>query len=489
MVLFGICALRPTAQTQGPALFVNGPMVTARIQALQNAVAQHLDYLPGEVLIKFKGGTNTTERQSALRVLRSRPSVSALDWITEDAAVLRDATDPDAPFMASLLSAQPEIEYAEPNYLRRTHATPTDPSYSKQWNFDALDLPRAWDINPGANSNVIVAVLDSGITTVDQGFAVQTWNGRAIQAVTASFAINPDLSGSRLVLAKDFATPALFGFSAPAVVDMDGHGTHVSSTIGEDTNNALAQAGIAYKVRIMPVKVCVGYWDVQFAGSAAGLTGFAPPDSAGCPDSAVVQGIRYAADNGANVINMSLGGHKPSLAARDALIYAVNKGVFVSISAGNDGTEGSPPSYPAAYAADIDGAMAVGAVGRSLNRSYFSTTGSYVEIAAPGGDDHDGGVDGLIWQSTISRADSDPAKVIFPRFDRYAETPNEGTSMAAPHVAGIAALLYSQGISKPAAIEAVIRATARDLGTPGRDNEYGYGLIQPRAALRGIGVR
>jgi len=292
-----------------------------------------------------------------------------------------------------------------------------------------------------------------------------------------------------LVLAKDFATPALFGYSAAAVVDMQGHGTHVSSTIGEDTNNALAQAGIAYKVRIMPVKVCVGYWDVQFAGSAAGLTGFAPSDSEGCPSSAVVQGIRYAADNGANVINMSLGGREPSLAERDALIYAVNKGVFVSISAGNDGSTGSPASYPAAFAADLDGAMAVGAVGRSLKRSYFSTTGSYVEIAAPGGDDHDGGADGLIWQSTISFTDSDPARVIFPRFDRYSETAYEGTSMAAPHVAGIAALLYSQGITKPAAIEAVIKATARDLGAPGRDNEFGYGLIQPRAALRGTGVR
>ena len=489
LVLIGVHLLRPTVQAQGSPALIGDRVDVARVQAAQDALAQGLAYLPGEVLIKFKAGTSTTAQQGALRVLASRPAVSALEWLNEDIALLRDPTDPDAPFMATLLAAQPEVEYAEPNYLRKTHATPTDPSYSRQWNFDALDLPRAWDINPGATSSVIVAVVDTGITTVNQTFSVQTWNGHAIQNVAAPFATNPDLSASRLVLAKDFATPAVFGYSLAAVLDMDGHSTHVSSTIGEDTNNAIAEAGIAYHVRIMPVKVCLGYWDLQFAQSAAGFTGYVPANSGGCPASAIIQGLQYAADNGANVINLSLGGPQPSLAERDAVTYAVGKGVFVSISAGNDGLAGNPPSYPAAFAATLDGAMAVGAVGRSLNRSYFSTVGSYVEIAAPGGDDRDGGLSGLIWQSTIAQSDSDPSSVIFPRFDRYAEAPYEGTSMAAPHVAGIAALLFSQGITKPAAIEAVIKATARDLGVPGRDSEYGYGLIQPRTALRGIGVK
>jgi serine protease len=133
--------------------------------------------------------------------------------------------------------------------------------------------------------------------------------------------------------------------------------------------------------------------------------------------------------------------------------------------------------------------MSVAAVGQSLRRAYYSNTGSHIEIAAPGGDDRDGGIDGLIWQVTIAFSDSDPSTVIFPRFDRYAEEPNEGTSMATPHVTGLAALLFSQGITKPAAIESLIRSTALDKGNTGRDNEFGFGVIQPRVALRGVGVK
>jgi subtilisin family serine protease len=100
----------------------------------------------------------------------------------------------------------------------------------------------------------------------------------------------------------------------------------------------------------------------------------------------------------------------------------------------------------------------------------------------------DGGTSGEVWQATLCEADSDSATVIFPRFDRYCETPLQGTSMASPHVAGTAALLISRGITDPAMIEAMLKKTARDLGAPGRDDLYGYGLIQPRAALFGFGI-
>jgi serine protease len=132
--------------------------------------------------------------------------------------------------------------------------------------------------------------------------------------------------------------------------------------------------------------------------------------------------------------------------------------------------------------------MAVGAVGRSNRRAFYSSTGAYVEIAAPGGDERDGGLAGLIYQATLFPPDSDPVTVTRPRFDRYALVAEQGTSSAAPHVAGVAALLYSQGITRGAAIEAALKRFAVDLGPAGRDNDFGFGLIDARASLRGLGA-
>jgi serine protease len=462
-------------------------LTPARALALLRAADQNLDYVPGEVLVKFREGVDTDGQQRAMTALRSRPAASDLRWIG-DAAVLRDPTEPDSTILAAQLSTQPEVESAHPNYIYHTSSIPNDPGfYQRQWNLRVLDMPRVWDINPGANDTIIAAVVDTGVTHVVRVFPFQTWNGRATQTAAVTFAINPDFTASRIVKPRDLV------FWDGPVLDMQGHGTHVAATIGEDTNNSLADAGIAYKVKLMPVKVCVGFWEVQFAMSASGYRGFVPADVGGCPESEVADGIRYAADNGAKVINLSLGGSEPSDVIREALKYAVGKGAFIAIAMGNEYEDGNPVEYPAAYAADIDGVMSVGAVGPSLRRAYYSSTGSHIEISAPGGNDHEGGGAGMIWQATILRSDSIPGETIVPRFDRYAETAFEGTSMATPHVAGIAALLMSQGVTDPAAVEAVIKKSARFLGeknasTPGRNEQYGYGLIQPRPALRGVGL-
>lgn len=466
-------------------------MAAARVSAFVDAASRGLDYLPGEVLVKFKDGVTSSRQQRALDAVRSRPSVDALEW-TGEVAILRDPSQPDAHVLAEQLASQPEVLYAEPNYIRRHNSTPNDPGFGlRQWNLQAIDMPKAWDINPGATASVIVAVVDTGITTENTTRTVATWNGSAIQTITVAYATNPDLTASRLVSPMDFVTNG-----GSTVLDSDGHGTHVSSTIGEDTNNALLDAGIAYNARIMPVKVCTSSWDVQFAFSAAGGRGFVPPDSGGCPTSAMSAGIRYAADNGAKVINISLGGSDPSATERDAITYAVGKGAFVAIAAGNEKLEGNPIEYPAFYAGAIDGAMAVGATNRSGNRAYYSNTGSYVEIAAPGGDsrDSDAAGNGFIWQSTIRPSVSDPLAVLFPRFDSYAEVGYSGTSMATPHVAGLAALLATQGVKTPAAIEQLIKKSAKFLGTPdaatpNRNEDFGFGLIQPRPALFGYGIR
>jgi serine protease len=466
-------------------------MSAARTAAFVAAAAQRTEFLPGEVVVRFKDGMTADQQQRALDVVRSRPTVDSLEW-AGPVAIVRDPTEPDARQLAQRLAAQPEVQYAEPNYLRHHQFTPNDPGYSpRQWNFPAIDLPRAWDINKGANANIIVAVVDTGITNVNQTFSTRTWNGTALQLINVTFAINPDLTPSRIVSSIDLVS----GFGT-TVLDSEGHGTHVSSTIGEDTDNNLLYAGIAFNVKLMPVKVCASYWDVQFSYSNGGGTGFVPIDAGGCPISAVGQGIRYAADQGAKVINLSLGGSSPSSTEQDALNYAVSKGVFVAMAAGNEYENGNPTEYPAGYAPNINGAMSVAATNRSGNRAYYSNTGSYIEIAAPGGDsrDSDASGSGYIWQSTIRPSVSDPEFVLFPRFDDYTGVGYSGTSMATPHVCGLAALLISQGITSPAAVEDAIKKSAKFLGTPStsdrtRSDEFGAGLIQARAALLGMGIK
>ena len=491
VLLFSPLTRGQQAADQGAAAASGAVMSAADVQAFVDAAANHLDYLPGQVIVKFRDGVGTQGQQRALDALRSRPSVDRLQWIG-DAAVLRDASQPDARILAEQLASQPEVEYAEPNRLRRKSLTPNDTGYTpRQWNLQSIDMPHAWDINPGGKSDLVVAVVDTGITTFSGTLSFKTWTGSDIETISVPFATNPDLAASRLVSPADFVTNG-----GTRILDTDGHGTHVSATIGEDTNNSLSDAGIAYNVRIMPVKVCTSYWDVQFAMSAAGIPGFADPDAGDCPSSAIAAGLRYAADNGAKVINISLGGEGASQTEQTAIQYALDHGVFIAIAAGNAKLDGNPTQYPAAYAQNMQGVMAVAATNRSGSRASYSSTGPYVEIAAPGGDplDSDASGSGYVWQSTIRPSVSDPAVVTVPRFDSYAEVGYAGTSMAAPHVAGIAALLYSQGITKPFAIEQAIKKSAKFLGTPSssdpaRNDDTGAGLVQPRAALFGLGLR
>jgi serine protease len=147
----------------------------------------------------------------------------------------------------------------------------------------------------------------------------------------------------------------------------------------------------------------------------------------------------------------------------------------------------------AEFAPSIDGMVAVAAVGRSLERAYYSTTNSYVEIAAPGGDQRrDGGTGGILQQTLdqdlLHTYDAGPQSFTAPRADSFAYYYFQGTSMATPHVSALAAMLIQQGITSPAAIEAAMKQFARDLGRQGVDPEYGYGLIQPRSTLRGLGL-
>ncbi|MGD9905488.1 MAG: S8 family serine peptidase [Vicinamibacterales bacterium] len=441
-------------------------------------------YRRGSVIVKFREGAGTAARAAAVRAVGAPGMLDRPAWADFDLMAIPMSADPEA--VAAELAARPDVEYAQARYRNDAMFRPNDQFYGLQWNLTALDMERAWDINPGASSEVTVAVLDGGVAFRDvlvryqaDAFRLDDVVYPALGTIDVPFAVAPDLGpASRFVAPRDF----IWDDDLP--VDLDGHGTHVAGTIGQATNNGVGVAGMAFNVRIMPVKVIAELWDEIFGSPNVGT------------DDVVARAVRYAADNGAHVINMSIGREAggPAPAIESAVQYAVSRGVFVAIAAGNDGDGGNRPSRTAEIAARIDGAVAVGAVGRSLDRAFYSTTGSYVEIAAPGGDTRAfGGGPGGVLQQTLDQDlaatfELGPALFRAPRFDAFQFYYLQGTSMATPHVAGFAALLRQQGITAPAAIEAAMKRFATDRGPAGRDDAYGEGLINPRATLRGLGL-
>lgn len=463
-VLAGLVAIvlltaRPSAQSGPSSTLKQAAMRQASraavvlgepLAATRSARRPAARYASGHIVVKFDGGITLR----AMRSLSQDPGVRSLARARHgDFYYVRLEPGQDPVAAAARLSGQAGIAYAEPDPIVRPLFRPNDRLYSYQWNFSKIGMEAAWDLNRGGSSRTTVAVLDTGVAYTNAG----------------AFAQAPDLAGTRFVAGYDF----IWDDGVP--VDSDGHGTHVTGTIAQTTNNDSGPAGMAFNVNIMPVKVLASEWD---------LRQHAPNDST---MSVLAQGIRYAADHGAHVINLSLGAEEPASTVESAIRYAVGRGVFIAVAAGNAGDGDNPPEWPAAYAASIEGVMAVAAVGYNLDRAPYSTHRDYVEIAAPGGDigsdaNDDGYGDGILQQTldpTYSEADI---------FDRFAYMFYEGTSMATPHVAAMAALLYDQGIRSPAAIEAAIKLTATRKPAGGRNDDIGHGVVDVRAALRGLGL-
>jgi len=451
-------------------------------------------YRPGRLLLKFRDNATAADRRRALdaasRGLEMLPRGSSANF-----DVIRTAPDSDAEALADTLQNDPAVEYAQADYRLHRMFVPNDPNYRLQWNFPMIDIERAWDLQPAAGSSIVVAVLDTGIAYTNATFqfygnafsidadgnigppAQGATNYAALGNVTLSFAAAPELAQS-----GRFVSPHDFIWDDNAPLDLDGHGTHISGTIGQLTNDGIGEAGLAFNAKLMPVKVIDSEWDDIFGSPEAGT------------DQVLARGIRYAADNGAKVMNLSLGRTgPPAPVVEDAIRYAVSKGAFLAIAAGNDYENGNPTEVLAEIASRVPGAMSVAAVDRNRQHAYYSSAGPWVEIAAPGGSFRGFAADGGILQQTLDLQLVEtfllpPAQFGAPRFDAIADYYFTGTSSATPHVAALAALLMQQGITDPAAVEAAIERFATDLGDPGRDNLFGFGLIEARNTLRGLGL-
>jgi len=419
--------------------------------------------VPGQVVVKFKDGVEEAEMARLMSVGGGHEG--ARSRFTRGLRVVRVSKDVPVEAAVARFAELPGVEYAEPNYLRQLYLQPNDARFALQWNFRLIGAPRTWDIQQGSSS-VTVAVLDSGVASEDLApFTVDFgafYAGPAVVPVRVGpFRKTPDWGTTR------FATGYDAIYNTGHAWDDDGHGTHVASTIAEATNNSSGVTGLAFGVTLLPIKVCISQpWFDE--------------DLVGCPTFAIAEGIDHARTAGAKVINLSLGAPFPTASERVAVERAAAANIVVVAATGNDD---GPIGFPAAYP-DV---IAVGSVNGSRERSFYSNFGAELDLVAPGGDFNDADSDGrpdYIYQQTM-----DPelaARGIYTSVDFLWGF--VGTSQASPHVAAAAALLISQGITDAKAVREALQQTADDLGAPGRDDQFGYGLINPVKALSGLGL-
>ena len=423
VVSIALAASQPVVLTAqvGPAAAVPPPWSP---QALEGAGGQgdatvpEPGYVEDQLLVRFKPSATEAEK----RAMHARYGAQVVGEVPAlGVQVLRVPTD--ALYSVSAYQASSTVAYAEPNYLaeilgrpdgaapragapvplgpQSSLAAPNDPLYSQQWHHATIRSSQGWDETHAAA--VTIAIVDTGVVCS-----------------------HPDLSG-KCVPGYDFVN----NDSDPR--DDHGHGTHVAGIAAAMTNNGVGIAGVGYDARIMPMK-------------ALGASGNGS-------HSAIASAITWATDRGAHVINMSLGAYFTSSTLRDAVAYAISRGVSVVAAAGNDNS--SNPNYPSSYP-DVIG---VAATTQSDTKASFSNYGQNIDVAAPGV--------GIL------------SSVMSGSYQAWS-----GTSMASPVVAGAAALLRAQRLTRtPNQIEALLEVSAVDLGPTGWDPEFGAGRIDVGAAL------
>ncbi len=413
-------------------------------------------FVPAEFIVQLKDPQREPAQWASERGWQVRARSPAGHFVVHDPAAEEagDERERRVRTVASKNRARldPEVEYAELNELLQAFDEPNDQYFGLQWHYPQMNLGGAWSITQGSAA-VLVAILDTGIfphpdlAPRDTGFGYDMISSAGISL--DGDGVDPD--------------PTDVGDQNGPQGTSSWHGTHVGGTVGARTNDGTGVAGVDWNCGLMFVRVL----------GKGGGTNFD-----------IYEGVRYAAglvnasgalpEQAADVINMSLGGGSPTQTGANAVAAARAAGVTVVAAAGNENT--SAPSYPASY----DGVISVSATDFNRNLAQYSNFGAAIDVAAPGGDtnadaNQDGYPDGVL--STLV---SEDGGVLTPVLGF-----NQGTSMAAPHVAGVCALLLAVDPDlTPDEIEALLKSTAVDLGAPGPDQFFGEGLVDALAAVQ-----